>query len=303
MVHFSQPLSPKAVHDVTLSPAVPGTWTLSTPRTLRFVPRGAFVPYSVVTVTVKGKLASAAGAHLRRRVRFHFSVRAPSQTRLVQLLAMQGYLPLRFRPRHRHRWTSAEDQVALFDPPAGKLRLGHGWPATLHSLWHRDPDVMIRGAVMAFETSHGIAMDGVAGPAVWSALERAQERHQRSKVAYSYAIASESSPETLTVWHAGRQVLHSLANTGIPAAPTALGTFPVYERLQSQVMKGTNPDGSHYADPVSWVAYFNGGDAVHYFPRSSFGYPQSLGCVELPYAVAETAWRYLTYGTLVSVVP
>jgi lipoprotein-anchoring transpeptidase ErfK/SrfK len=66
-------------------------------------------------------------------------------------------------------------------------------------------------------------------------------------------------------------------------------------------MQGTNPDGSHYADPVSWVSYFNGGDAVHYFPRGSFGYPQSLGCVELPYSKAKEAYPYLPYGTLVTV--
>ena len=68
-------------------------------------------------------------------------------------------------------------------------------------------------------------------------------------------------------------------------------------------MQGANPDGSHYADFVQWVAYFNGGDAVHYMPRADYGSPQSLGCVELPYSAAEQAWGYLTYGTLVTVLP
>ena len=77
----------------------------------------------------------------------------------------------------------------------------------------------------------------------------------------------------------------------------------MFERLRSQTMQGTNPDGSHYADFVQWVAYFNGGDAVHYMPRASYGSPQSLGCIELPYAAAEQAWGYLTYGTLVTVLP
>ena len=95
--------------------------------------------------------------------------------------------------------------------------------------------------------------------------------------------------------------MRSLANTGIPVRPTADGTFPVYLRYRFQVMRGTNPDGSHYADPVSFVAYFNGGDAVHYFPRGAYGYEQSLGCVELPYTEAEQAWPYLTYGSLVTV--
>ncbi|MGH2872620.1 MAG: L,D-transpeptidase family protein [Solirubrobacteraceae bacterium] len=303
MIRFSQPLSAGAVDDLSLSPATPGTWTLSTPTTLRFVPKGAFAPFSTVHVTVRRRVTSVVGVHLRTPVRFSFSIGAPSQARLEQLLAMQSYLPLRFRPAHRQRWTRAADQIALFAPPAGRLRFESGWPATLHILWAHDSGLMIRGAVMAFESEHGMTMDGIAGPAVWSALERAQERGQRSSVAYSYAIASESEPETLTVWHAGREVLRTLANTGIPGQPTALGSYPVYERLRSQVMQGTNPDGSHYADPVSWVAYFNGGDAVHYFPRASFGYPQSLGCVELPYSAAQTAWGYLTYGTLVTVAP
>ncbi len=38
-------------------------------------------------------------------------------------------------------------------------------------------------------------------------------------------------------------------------------------------------------------------------PRSSYGSPQSLGCVELQSAAAEQAWGYLTYGTLVTVLP
>jgi lipoprotein-anchoring transpeptidase ErfK/SrfK len=95
--------------------------------------------------------------------------------------------------------------------------------------------------------------------------------------------------------------MHTLANTGIPAAPTADGTSPVYLRYRFQIMRGTNPDGSKYADPVAYVAYFSAGEAVHYFPRGSYGSPQSLGCVELPYTQAQKVWPYLTYGSLVTV--
>ena len=77
----------------------------------------------------------------------------------------------------------------------------------------------------------------------------------------------------------------------------------MYEKLPFQIMSGTNPDGSHYADPVQWVSYFNGGDAVHYFPRGSYGWNQSLGCVELPWSTSETAYHLLPYGTLVTVTP
>lgn len=94
---------------------------------------------------------------------------------------------------------------------------------------------------------------------------------------YAYALASKGSPETLTIWHDGRVVLSSAANAGIPVAPTADGTFPVYLRCRFQVMQGTNPDGSHYADPVSFVAYFNGGEAVHYFPARLIRLPAEPG--------------------------
>ncbi len=52
-------------------------------------------------------------------------------------------------------------------------------------------------------------------------------------------------------------------------------------------MTGTDPDGVHYVAPdVPWVNYFNGGDAVHGYPRASYGFPQSNGCVELPIETA-----------------
>jgi len=41
----------------------------------------------------------------------------------------------------------------------------------------------------------------------------------------------------------------------------------------------------------------------HYIARGSYGYPQSLGCVELPYSAAAAAYPYLPYGTLVTVTP
>ena len=154
---------------------------------------------------------------------------------------------------------------------------------------------------MAFQSQHQMPVTGTTGPMFWSALLRAARTGQRNTSGYTYAVASQVAPETLTIWHDGRVVLRTPANTGIPAAPTANGTYPVYERLPYQIMQGTNPDGSHYADPVRYVAYFHGGEAVHYFPRGSYGFQQSLGCVELPYTAAAQAYPYLTYGSLVTV--
>jgi len=97
-------------------------------------------------------------------------------------------------------------------------------------------------------------------------------------------------------------VLRTPVNTGIASRPTDLGTFPVYLHLTSTTMTGTNPDGTHYNDPgVPWVNYFSGGDAVHGFYRGSYGWPQSLGCVEVPVPTAETIFPYVQIGTLVTV--
>ena len=80
---------------------------------------------------------------------------------------------------------------------------------------------------------------------------------------------------------------HALVNTGISVSPTENGTYPVYLRFVNTIMSGFNPDGSHYSDPVSWVSYFHGGDALHQFYRASYGWPQSLGCVEMTLSDAE----------------
>jgi lipoprotein-anchoring transpeptidase ErfK/SrfK len=67
-------------------------------------------------------------------------------------------------------------------------------------------------------------------------------------------------------------------------------------------MSGTNPDGSHYRDPgIPWVSYFLGGEALHGFIRPGYGWPQSLGCVEMRFNDAKTVFPYTPIGTLVTV--
>jgi peptidoglycan hydrolase-like protein with peptidoglycan-binding domain len=275
------------------------------------VPKTAFAPLTRVTVRVpagKSGVTSAAGGVLASRVVTRFRVGSWSVIRLDQLLAQLDYLPLTWTPAPgavNPAPTDASGQLAAaFSPPAGTFSWQHGYPRELRTFWRQGkPGLVLQGAVMAFESDHLMTMDGVAGPAVWHALLRAEAAGQDNSHGYTYARASENSPETLTIWHDGHVVLRTLANTGIPAAPTTIGTAPVYLRYRFQIMRGTNPDGTKYADPVSFVSYFRAGEAVHYFPRGSYGFPQSLGCVELPYGTAERAWPYLTYGSLVTVAP
>jgi len=248
--------------------------------------------------------SGADGTRLRRAVTVTFQVENGSDVRLAQMLAALRFLPVHLASSaHQPRPEDTAGQLrAIFHPLAARLVLGHDWPAELRDLWIHDRSTVLRGAVMAFESEHGLSVDGVASTAVWGALLSARAHRQFNQNGYNYAVGTESSPETLTVYHNGHVVLRSAANTGIGGRGTATGTFPVYERLRSQTMQGTNPDGSHYSDFVQSVAYFNGGDAVHYIPRASYGSPQSLGCIELPYAAAEQAWGYLTYGTLLTVL-
>jgi len=293
----------------TIRPAVPGTWTAAKGNAMVFTPATAFKPDSTVTVRIpagSSGVRTAAGGLLGAPVTVRFHTRSYSTLRLQELLAQLGYLPLTWTPSGSN--PAADDRAgqfrAAYHAPPGTFIWRGQYPGTLTSLWSKgNANLIDVGAIRAFESVQGLSMDGVAGPAVWRDLLRAVAKGQNNPNGYSYALASKGSPETLTVWHDGRVVLRTPANTGIAAAPTADGTYPVYLRMPFQVMKGTNPDGSHYADPVRNVAYFNGGDALHFFPRASFGFPQSLGCVELPLAQSAVVYRYMTYGSLVTVTP
>jgi lipoprotein-anchoring transpeptidase ErfK/SrfK len=113
---------------------------------------------------------------------------------------------------------------------------------------------------------------------------------------------STTLPERVYLYVNGHVRYSTLANTGVAGAATEFTTTPVYLRYTTQTMSGTNPNGTHYSDPgIPWVSYFLGGEALHGFIRSSYGWPQSLGCVEMPFANAKTLWPWTPIGTLVSV--
>ena len=83
---------------------------------------------------------------------------------------------------------------------------------------------------MAFESDNGLAMDGTAGPRCGRPCWPRPTTSKMNTHGYTYAVASQHYPETLTVYHDGKVILHTPANTGIPAAPTTVGTAPVYLR-------------------------------------------------------------------------
>jgi peptidoglycan hydrolase-like protein with peptidoglycan-binding domain len=231
---------------------------------------------------------------------------APGTTlRLQQLLAEQGYLPVAWSPAGAPVAHTAQAQTqAAIDAPSGTFTWRYqNTPRELQPLWHAgQANVITRGAVMMFEHDHKLAVDGIAGPQVWHTLLGAAIAGTQSGTGYSYVYVHEDVPESLTLWSDGRVILRSPGNTGIPESPTKVGTFAVFEHIPVGTMSGTNPDGSHYHDPgIRYISYFNGGDAIHEFPRAAYGTPQSLGCVELPLAAAAKVWPYTPIGTLVTV--
>ena len=194
---------------------------------------------------------------------------------------------------------------AAIEPPEGTFEWRYAkTPWRLRSLWRKEADraTMVRGAIMAYQSAHAMEPDGFPSMTVFRSLVRDVLAGRHAKGGYTYVFVTESSPEMLTLWHDGKIVLRTPVNTGIPGRPTDLGTFPVYLHLESTTMEGTNPDGSHYRDVgVPWVNYFSGGDAIHGFIRPGYGWPQSLGCVEVQPSTAEVIFPFVNVGTLVTV--
>jgi hypothetical protein len=303
-----------------VSPATAGTWTEPDADTLVFTPRGlGFGPGTAVSVSFDRPVtvvdgSSAGSLVVAAAESYHFGVTQVSVLRLQQILAQLHYLPLDFTPAPGVRSpTTVASEVATLGSP---LKGSFSWrwpstPASLRAQWQPgSPTVVVKGALMAFmsatESSYnGYTADdetvGQLADASWQALLSAAAANHADPEPYSYVYVSETVPETLNLWENGRTALTTAANTGIPGYATALGTYPIYVRYTVNTMIGTNPDGSPYDDIVYWINYFNGGDAVHGFVRGSYGFPQSLGCVELPIPTAHVAFSHLAIGDLVTV--
>jgi peptidoglycan hydrolase-like protein with peptidoglycan-binding domain len=311
-VQFDSPLAANTPMP-TLSPHITGSWQVEG-DTAVFTPAVGYTQNTKVKLTIPGGAngmisvdgaSAGSGGLLASNVTETFTTGSYSTVRLQQLLSQLGYLPLTWTPKSGtviSPGNANAELSAAYRPPAGTFSWTGSYPSALTNQWKAgSANILDVGAIRAFESVTGLTMDGYAGNTVWSHLLSAVAKGKKNPNGYSYALASQHYPETLTLWHNGRVVLKTLVNTGIPGRPTVDGTFPVYLRFYFSYMNGTNPDGSKYHDPVYYANYFNGGDAVHQFDRAGYGYYQSLGCVELPWAAAKTAYGYLSYGSLVTV--
>ena len=304
-VTYSGPVT-KSTPLPTLSPAIPGSWQVSKDKAI-FTPQVGFRQNTHVTVNVP----APAGTTTTAATSYSFTTGHYSMVRMDQLLAQLGYIPVTWTPTDPSGDIPASDAnaqlSAAYDPPAGTFTFDSGYPPALTRQWSVGTSNEITdGAIRTFEFDHNMNMDGVAGPHVWAHMFSAIAKNQQNQHGYTYVWVTQAGAEHLKLYHNGHVAITSPVNTGIAGRSTADGTFPVYLRYTVTQMQGTNPNGTPYNDTVYWVSYFNGGDAVHAFPRASYGWYQSLGCVELPYdgdgpGVAENVWNLITYGTLVTV--
>ena len=289
-----------------LHTSVAGKWSSVNPYTAEFIPAETLLPDTVLTIrsnSIAGKEPTAAnGAALANPINLSWTSEGGSVLRLQQVLAVLGYLPLTWTPLASQSSLSPTRQ--LYSPPPGTFSWRYpGTPPSLQASFQAGADDrMTQGAMIAFERSHGIAAYSTIRPLIWPVLLSAEASGINNPNGYSYTMVSTATPESMTIWHDGNVVFHTLVNTGLPQTPTPNGTFFVYLRYPTQTMRGTNINGSYYTDHgVKWVNYITGSVAIHGFIRASYGFPQSLGCIELPVPEAAIAWNLLHYGSLVNI--
>jgi peptidoglycan hydrolase-like protein with peptidoglycan-binding domain len=320
----------------TLSPAVAGTWTTRGDSEI-FTPASTLDPCANYTLTVPAASTAVAHSPLGSQQTVSLSVRCPSVKGVQQTLARLGYLPYgahsSIRAREfraevaaaqasaRQAANAASDSAASAQASVASISAAHvarrvaaidafdpspeapvPHVSDAPPLEYGQLDETTKGALMVFQSEHEIEATGTPEAVTWKALLQAAEKHERNPSPYTFVTVTESLPETLEVHRDGHVVFSTPANTGVPGAETAQGIFPIYSRFVSTTMTGTDVDGTKYTVPdVPWVNYFNGGDAVHGYPRASYGFPQSNGCVELPIEAAAQVYPMLEIGDIVEV--
>jgi len=285
----------------TLTPNVAGTWATSGDSEV-FTPTSTLLPCSTYTMTIWARTDAAEHAELGRKRTIRLSVACPPLAGLQQALARLGYLGATLHTRYRDhlragRETRREAAVNAYHPPRGALvpDPSNAPPVQLGQL-----DATTRGALEVYQEDKGLPATGEPNRTTWLSLLYDESVNKRAPQPYTWVQVSESLPETLWV-HRGNDVAFSTpVNTGVAGAETERGIFPIYARYVSTSMAGEDPDGVKYDVPdVPWVNYFNGGDAVHGYPREAYGFPQSNGCVELPIEAAHTVFGMLQIGDIV----
>jgi peptidoglycan hydrolase-like protein with peptidoglycan-binding domain len=146
-------------------------------------------------------------------------------------------------------------------------------------------------AVTAFQKWEGLARDGVAGPQVLGALDRASRPTPRSG---GHAVEVDLTRQVLLVADGGAATAVLDVSTGKVAGTTPVGQFQVTRQIDGY---RRSPLGVLYRPK-----YFYEGVAVHGYP-SVPTYPASHGCVRTTNAAMDWLWasNAMPVGTTVVV--
>ena len=225
--------------------------------------------------------------------------------------------------------------------PSGKYGYEFSFPVpkalqkTADSYKWNPQNPFILGAITQYLEASGMLHDGeYAKPQIngrlLSELKKSAAKGELDPYPWKWILVRQAAKgEMVELYENGRKVFSSPANTG-EFATTPDGTWYVFLRFHSTAMSGLSPSrismkvyeslklkhprmvGCLDGHPVKWIAYndygikyadyFNGGIGLHYIARTHYGFPQSAGCVELPYDNARFLHKNIGYGTIVTVL-
>jgi hypothetical protein len=152
-------------------------------------------------------------------------------------------------------------------------------------------DDRTKQAVIAFQSAHDLARDGIVGPQTIAALEVATPPQPAGDGGRRIEVHRAKG---IVLLIEGRDVIRALhASTGAPGYETPAGTYSVFR-------KETSSWSVPYQVWLPYAAYFNGGIAFHGSDDVPV-WPASHGCVRLPASEAPVVYEFATVGTRVVV--
>lgn len=107
--------------------------------------------------------------------------------------------------------------------------------------------------------------------------------------------------QTTYLYENGQLIDSYLVSTGMPATPTATGSYKIFAKVALQDM-GCYPGADYCTKDVPWVSYFYPDVGFHgAYWHHNFGHVMSHGCVNMPVDVAEFVYNWAPIGTPVTV--
>ena len=307
-INFSKPVSKVlGSHTPTLTPATTGSWKRISSHAIEFIPSGYGYGLDAHVQIAMPNGVRLLGGTSGTATSGSWTVPSGTVTRAQQILADLGYLPVTFKYCGKGVGTTAADQEnAAVNTPKGSFSWRYpNTPDQLKEQWQPGGDgVITKGAIMMFEIRprHDRRRRARSGR-----LEGADQR-ERPRPEEQLRLHVRDGPRgQLGRVHdalAQRQDDHhdpgqhrSRPEPTRRSGPTRCSSTWRRRRCRAP----TRTDRRTSIPGILWVSYFNGGDALHYYARGSYGFPQSNGCVEMPESAAATIWPYTPIGALVDV--